>query len=225
MESKKCLSVLHDRNSSSYFAADGKVFTAVQVPLGFFFRNNVVYNWFSLSSCPLKYGSPNKHFSLYKYEQAVGSCKDIIGVTLVSRKVSVQNRPTLRDSVRSFPAPTLLECPFPRTTWVRLGHLRTGVERFRSCLHKWVMVSLCGLWVWRRTNLWPCCPSVSHPSTSPWTARPDTSGWDNGCSTPVPRSRAAKQWIERIDSNDKEHNGPISSGVASPNFVGENIWF
>jgi len=141
MESKKCLSVLHDRNSSSYFAADGKVFTAVQVPLGFFFRNNVVYNWFSLSSCPLKYGSPNKHFSLYKYEQAVGSCKDIIGVTLVSRKVSVQNRPTLRDSVRSFPAPTLLECPFPRTTWVRLGHLRTGVERFRSCLYKWGMAS------------------------------------------------------------------------------------
>jgi len=40
---------------------------------------------------------------------------------------------------------------------------------------------LCGLWVWRRrTNRRPCCPPMSNPSTSPWTARPDGSRrWDN----------------------------------------------
>jgi len=29
----------------------------------------------------------------------------------------------------------------PRTAWVRFNHLRTGVRRFRSCLHKWSMAS------------------------------------------------------------------------------------
>ena len=57
----------------------------------------------------------------------------------------------------------------------RLDRLRTGVGRFRSCLYKW------GMWVWhRRTNCRPCCPPMSNPSTSSWTARPDGSGqWDN----------------------------------------------
>jgi len=37
---------------------------------------------------------------------------------------------------------------------------------------------LCGLWVWRRrTNSRPCCPPMSNPSTSPWTAWLDSSGW------------------------------------------------
>jgi len=27
----------------------------------------------------------------------------------------------------------------PRTAWVRINRLRTGVGRFRSCLYKWVM--------------------------------------------------------------------------------------
>jgi len=27
----------------------------------------------------------------------------------------------------------------PRTAWIRLDRLRTGVGRFRSCLHKWGM--------------------------------------------------------------------------------------
>jgi len=31
---------------------------------------------------------------------------------------------------------------------------------------------LCGLWVWRRrTNRRPCCPPMSNPSTSSWSAR------------------------------------------------------
>ena len=40
---------------------------------------------------------------------------------------------------------------------------------------------LCGLWVWSRiTNCQPCCPPMSNPSTSPWTAWPDGSGrWDS----------------------------------------------
>jgi len=29
----------------------------------------------------------------------------------------------------------------PRTAWVWLDRLRTGVGRFRSCLHKWGMAS------------------------------------------------------------------------------------
>jgi len=29
----------------------------------------------------------------------------------------------------------------PRTAWVRFNHHRTGVRRFRSCLHKWGMAS------------------------------------------------------------------------------------
>jgi len=29
----------------------------------------------------------------------------------------------------------------PREAWVRLNRLRTGVRRFRSCLHKWGMAS------------------------------------------------------------------------------------
>jgi len=39
----------------------------------------------------------------------------------------------------------------------------------------------CGLWVWSRgTNRRPCCPPMSNPSTSSWTARSDGSGrWDN----------------------------------------------
>ena len=36
----------------------------------------------------------------------------------------------------------------------------------------------CGLWVWRgRTDRLPCCPPLSNPLTSPWTAWPDGSGW------------------------------------------------
>jgi len=40
---------------------------------------------------------------------------------------------------------------------------------------------LCGLWEWRRrTNRRQCCPPMSNPSTSSWTARPDGSGrWNN----------------------------------------------
>ena len=58
----------------------------------------------------------------------------------------------------------------PRTAWICLICLCTGVGRFCSCLHKWGMAS-CGLWVWRRrTHHQSCCPPMSNPLTS-WTAQ------------------------------------------------------
>ena len=66
----------------------------------------------------------------------------------------------------------------PRRAWVRPNRLRTGVGRFRSCLYKWGMASSAS--VGRRTNRRPCCPPMSNPSISSWTAWPDGSGrWDN----------------------------------------------
>jgi len=35
------------------------------------------------------------------------------------------------------------------------------------------------IWVRRRTDCWPCCRSLSNPSTFPWSTRPDGSGWRN----------------------------------------------
>jgi len=70
----------------------------------------------------------------------------------------------------------------PTRAWVRLNRLRTGVGRFRSCLHKWGMAPSaaceCGAW-WGRTNRQPCRPPMSNPSTSQRTARPDdeTTEW------------------------------------------------
>jgi len=70
----------------------------------------------------------------------------------------------------------------PKSAWVWLIKRHcTGVGRFCSCLYKWGYDLLCGLWVWRRrTKCRPCCPSMSNPSTSAWTVRPDGSGrWHN----------------------------------------------
>ena len=38
----------------------------------------------------------------------------------------------------------------PRTAWVRLNRLRTGVGRFHSCLYKWDVASSTAWWVWHR---------------------------------------------------------------------------
>ena len=63
----------------------------------------------------------------------------------------------------------------------------------------------CGLWVRRRrSNHWSCCL----PMSNPWLDLPmDCTAWwfwtmrqSNGCSTPAPRSSAAKPWIERTVS-------------------------
>jgi len=72
----------------------------------------------------------------------------------------------------------------------------------------------CGLWVQRRgTDRWPYWPSMSNPSTYPWSTLPYGSAMMrqfNGCSTPAPRSSTAKQWIERTRSNDEEANFHIA---------------
>jgi len=61
---------------------------------------------------------------------------------------------------------------------LHVHHLCTGVRRFRFCLHKCVWPLFRHLWVLRRrTNHCPCCPPMSNPSISPWTAQPDGSGW------------------------------------------------
>ena len=66
-------------------------------------------------------------------------------------------------------------------------------------------VLLCALWVWRRrTNRRPCCPPMSNPSTSSWTAWPDGSGrWDNWMAAQhLPRdlvrpSSGLQNWLKR----------------------------
>ena len=82
----------------------------------------------------------------------------------------------------------------PRTAWVRLNCLPRcrGFPLMR--LYKCGMVS-CGLWVWcRRTSRRPCCPPMSNPSTSSWTARPGGSGrWDNRMAGP-----RASAWLEEF---------------------------
>jgi len=57
-------------------------------------------------------------------------------------------------------------------------------------------------------------PSVSNPLTSPWTAWPDGSGpQSNGYSTPVPRSSAAKQWLEQLAQKKKKNNEQFNNCV------------
>jgi len=62
-----------------------------------------------------------------------------------------------------------------------------------------------GLWVWcRRKNRQPCCPPMSNPSTSSWTARPEGFGWwDNRTVAPhfrrdlVRPGSGLKNWLKK----------------------------
>jgi len=89
---------------------------------------------------------------------------------------------TLQDSAlsSSTPAPTLLEWPLQeqRESGLTASAPVSDVTA-PACTNG--AYGLCAPWAWRRiTNRWSCCPPVSNPSTSPWTARPDGSGrWDN----------------------------------------------
>ena len=72
----------------------------------------------------------------------------------------------------------------PRTAWVRLNRLRTIPAYTNGA---W---SFCRLLVWRRgTDRGPCCPSLSNPSNSLWSAWPNGSGWRNNwlCAQHPPR--------------------------------------
>ena len=92
----------------------------------------------------------------------------------------------------------------PRTAWARLNRLRTGVERFRSCLVQ------NGVWH-RRTSGRLCCPPMSNPSTSSRTARPDGSGRRNNrmAAQHLPRdlarpSNSLKNWLKRRNGFAKQ---------------------
>ena len=88
---------------------------------------------------------------------------------------------TLRDSVLFYLRHRPLGMTLPRRAWVRLNHLRIGVGRFCSRLHKRGMAhsAACKCDAEAQT-VDPCCPPMSNPSISSWTARPDSSGrWDN----------------------------------------------
>ena len=76
---------------------------------------------------------------------------------------------------------------------------------------------LCGLWVWRRrTNRGPCRPPMSNPSTSWWTARPESSGqWDNRMAAQhLPRdlARPSIGYEELAQKKKKSRNGQLHLG-------------
>jgi len=87
-----------------------------------------------------------------------------------------------------------------RRAWVRLNRLRTVVGHFRSCLYKWGMASSaaceCGAEEQTVDYVSSSVQSIDLPmdytSWGFWTMRQP-----NGCSTPAPKSRAAKQWIKK----------------------------
>jgi len=82
----------------------------------------------------------------------------------------------------------------PRTPWVPLNPLRTGVGRFRSCLHKWCVASSAALSMAYKNKPSTILSSNIQPIDLPmdcmawrfWTMRQS-----NGCSTPAPRSSTA----------------------------------
>jgi len=79
---------------------------------------------------------------------------------------------------------------------------------------------LCGLWVWRRrTNRWPCCPPLSTPSTSPWTAWPDGAGrWDNWMAAQhLPRDLVRPS--SGFNNSLKEEAGAVGMGCEKQNHV------
>jgi len=88
--------------------------------------------------------------------------------------------------------------------WVRLNCLRTGVERFCFCLHKWGMAASAACEGDAEDQIVECVV-FPYPIHRPphglhgliWMVRQLI-----GCSTPALRSNAAKHWTERTGSND-----------------------
>jgi len=64
----------------------------------------------------------------------------------------------------------------PRAAWVRPSPHRCRTFTFLFAQMRYC--PFCCLWVWRSgTDGWPCCPSLSNPLISLWSAWPDVSGW------------------------------------------------
>ena len=112
---------------------------------------------------------------------------------------------TFISDISSHPAGIAL----PRTAWVRLSRFRNLVGRFRSCLHKWDKAPSaaceCGAEEPADDYVVLHCPihllPVEFVAWRFWMTRQSHS-----CSTPAPRSSAAKakQWITRTGSKDEE---------------------
>ena len=96
-----------------------------------------------------------------------------------------------------------------------LNRLRAGVGRFRSWVREWRMALFCGLWVWsRRSNRRRFYPPMSSPSTSPWTARPDDSGWwcNRLAAQHLPRN-LVREAVDCNFSRSKEEKGRTRNQV------------
>jgi len=94
----------------------------------------------------------------------------------------------------------------PRTAWVRLQRLLSGVEHFRSCLHTWYMAlsSACECGAEEQTlNMFSSTVQSINHSVDCMSWRLWMTRQSNGCSTPAPKPSAAKQWISRVGSNDE----------------------
>ena len=96
----------------------------------------------------------------------------------------------------------------PRTVWVLLNRLRTGVGSFRSCLHKWSIALLRPVSVTQKNNR----STTLSSNVQSINLHMDCIAWRywmirqlNGCSTLVPSSCAAKEWNERTVSKDDEN--------------------
>jgi len=104
-------------------------------------------------------------------------------------------------------APTLLKWPCQEQPWVRLNRLCTSVRHFCSSLHKLAMApsAACEYGAEEQTvyHVVLQCLIINLPM--------DCTAWWfwmikqlTGCSTPAPRSNAAKQWIWTTRSTDEE---------------------
>jgi len=86
--------------------------------------------------------------------------------------------------------------------WVRVNRLRTSVGRFRSCLYKWGMASSvaceCGAEEQTVDHGVLQCLLIYRPPHGPHGLTVLDDETTNGCSTPAPRSSAAKQWFEKL---------------------------
>jgi len=101
----------------------------------------------------------------------------------------------------------LLGMTLPRTASVMFNRLCIGIGCFHCCLCRWVWLPLRTVSVAQKnepsTMLSTNVQSIDLPMNCTalrfWTMRQS-----NGCSTPAPRSSAAKQWLEELAQKKKK---------------------